>query len=137
MFQIPFTYLTNDIPDTINIVLTSSAGSDNNAGRKGSTLYIDEVAVLMTCSQSSFMPVSVFSEVFPNPATDKLNVNLHENISSATLEIFNLTGQKRGVYLLNPLNTEINTAALPAGLYFYRLENEAGNIQTGNISIIK
>lgn len=137
MFQIPFTYLNNDTPDSINIVLTSSAGSETNAGRKGSTLYIDEVAVLMTCSQSSFMPVSIFSEVFPNPATDKLNVRLHENIAFAKMEIFNLTGQKTGTYNLNHSNTEINTADFPEGLYFYRLENESGKIQTGNISVTK
>lgn len=137
MFQIPFTYLTNDTPDTLNIVMTSSAGSETNAGRKGSTLYIDEVAVRMNCATSVETPISIFSEIFPNPTANYLRVRLQSNVFSARMELFDSYGQNISTTFLSQQETEINTETLPEGLYFYHIQNEAGGVQTGSVTVVK
>jgi hypothetical protein len=45
LFNIPFVYyLTDVVPDTVNVVFTSSAGGKEFIGHAGSTLWIDDVS---------------------------------------------------------------------------------------------
>lgn len=51
-FEIPFTYVSAEQPDTISVVFASSAGGDNFVGSVGSTLWIDAVHIGLPTSVS-------------------------------------------------------------------------------------
>ncbi|MGB3947219.1 MAG: T9SS type A sorting domain-containing protein [Bacteroidia bacterium] len=62
--------------------------------------------------------------VYPNPASDKLNVNLDlEQSETATIEIVNAMGKLQHFQILNGNNsvTEISIAGLSEGIYFYKV----------------
>lgn len=59
------------------------------------------------------------TSIFPNPATNELNVQALTQISS--LEIINLLGQSMGTYEVNANSTKIDIANLKTGTYFLRV----------------
>ncbi|MCR4964478.1 MAG: choice-of-anchor J domain-containing protein [Bacteroidales bacterium] len=64
--------------------------------------------------------------VYPNPATDVLNVSANSNIQS--VEIMNLMGQTVQSYNANDLFTQINISSLSNGMYMVRVNTENGVI---------
>lgn len=81
-------------------------------------LKINEVAVTN----------NVILHVYPNPANDVLNISMdYVNTSSATLTIYNISGQVLYKKLnVNPLETQsINISHLPAGMYFIKINTNS------------
>jgi len=63
--------------------------------------------------------------IFPNPSTDIINVSSDQTISS--IAVINYTG--REVYTRNNVNsksTHLNVSALPAGIYFIKVNQDKG-----------
>ena len=69
--------------------------------------------------------ITTFS-IYPNPATDVLNVNANSNIQS--VEIMNIMGQAIQTINVNDMNTQINTSSLSNGVYMLRVTTENGVI---------
>lgn len=57
--------------------------------------------------------------VFPNPASDVLNIHAGEQISH--IEIMNMLGQSMGVYKADSNTTQLNISDLKTGAYFVRV----------------
>lgn len=80
------------------------------------------------------------SEVYPNPADNSLIITFeNENAMDIDLKLYSITGQdvSSSVQDLKSQNKiELNTSELPAGSYFYRLENSANSISTGKLIIL-
>lgn len=55
--------------------------------------------------------------VYPNPATDRIHVNLPEDLRLSKIMLMNSQGQQVSVQTNHSLQTEINMADLPAGMY--------------------
>lgn len=64
--------------------------------------------------------------VFPNPATNVLNVTASSNIS--LVEVYNMMGQKVASFDANDTNTQINASALTNGIYMLRINTENGTV---------
>lgn len=66
-------------------------------------------------------------ELFPNPVSDVLNVQLSQNLNffwlkeEIPVEIFDVTGQKIFSKMIHDLPTEIDVRSLSAGIYFLRI----------------
>ena len=72
----------------------------------------------------------VFS-VFPNPVLDELHIS--SSYQEATrMDVYSLLGQKLSSTVFTG-NGQINMNSLPAGIYFYEIQNAGGNIQSGKI----
>lgn len=65
--------------------------------------------------------------IYPNPATDKLNIYFEEE--AGTVEIINISGQSIIRQAIPQASSEINLDALPEGIYILKVESNAG-IQT-------
>jgi hypothetical protein len=64
--------------------------------------------------------------IYPNPARDKLTINLSKSVRLAQVELFNLPGQKVFSSALTQLETELQLPVLAHGLYILRLTREEG-----------
>ncbi|PKP26412.1 MAG: peptidase S8 [Bacteroidetes bacterium HGW-Bacteroidetes-2] len=61
----------------------------------------------------------VVASIYPNPASDKLNIKAKSQISG--VEILNILGQPLGSYKVNTNSTQLDIAPLSAGTYFVRV----------------
>ncbi|MEO6882594.1 MAG: T9SS type A sorting domain-containing protein [Bacteroidia bacterium] len=99
--------------------------------------YIDDVIVSTdsTYSDSLFTgvneikPVKANVKVYPNPATNLLNVAVDmQQIKSGSICLYNTTGQRVECEDLSGNITSISTNKLSAGLYYYRITDSYGNL---------
>ncbi len=104
---------------------------DGSLSNGGDCAWIDNI----TLPASSTISVNEINtnniSVFPNPATNNLNINFTELTADVNISAFNITGQ--AVYTGNFENQKqikINTSDFKNGLYFFR-------INTGNKRFLK
>ena len=78
-------------------------------------------------------PNSMGVQIYPNPATEWLNVKVALEFTDVNLRIINLSGQLVGQYELSaPLNY-LSVSNLPYGLYLLKFEDNKGNFETQKI----
>ena len=78
-------------------------------------------------------PNSMGVQIYPNPATEWLNVKVAPEFTDVNLRIINLSGQLVGQYELSaPLNY-LSVNNLPYGLYLLKFEDNKGNFETQKI----
>lgn len=135
-FSIPVNYVNSSNPDSINVVLVSSAGSQDNKGRKGSRLWVDEIHI-GTCTVGIEDKAIVLGQVFPNPASNDLTISLAENVSSGDFQLFNVEGKLVKSAFLSSMETTLSLNDLPNGMYFYTLVSQDGKRMSGKLDISK
>jgi hypothetical protein len=64
--------------------------------------------------------------VYPNPATDVLNIQLTENASSVS--ILGMDGKVVSTQVVNANTATVNVSNLVSGVYFYEVVAENGTI---------
>ena len=70
--------------------------------------------------------------VFPNPSDGVFTFRSGENISS--ISIYNTLGEVVAVLEnVNALQLTISLSGQPQGMYVYRIVDEQGNVQTGEV----
>ena len=75
-------------------------------------------------------------ELYPNPVTDELTISHGSSEINATINIYNVLGEK--IYAMTMLGEQatINCKPFAAGVYFVRVTNEVKE-WTGKIIIAK
>ena len=126
-FALPIYYNTayTENPDTMNIILLSSATS---AGGNGTTLLVDDLSLV-------YNPVGISEnhainyKIYPSPASDHLTISTNDTKNiPVNVKIYNLTGQE--VYnenYLNVSNHNINLTAFKEGMYFVKISSNSIN----------
>ncbi len=69
--------------------------------------------------------------VYPNPATNFVNISLTPNSNANKFEIYDITGKLIVLRQLESSLTTINVTDLSKGLYFYSIKNNDKTIDTG------
>ncbi|MCK4662192.1 MAG: T9SS type A sorting domain-containing protein [Bacteroidales bacterium] len=69
--------------------------------------------------------------LYPNPATDYINISLSHNNQTNKFEIYDITGKLILSEKLISTLTKIHITGLSKGLYFYRIKNNNKTIGTG------
>ena len=87
------------------------------------------LAAIYTAAGLNLPAVSVSSvsdnnipQCYPSLFSETINIKLAENISNATVEIFNLMGAQISTEKLKNTNNTLNVSALPKGMYLIRVE---------------
>jgi hypothetical protein len=94
------------------------AFSDSSDSMKATVMNYDSVFVgIKEQQQSSF-------SVFPNPATDKITIEIAEGQAPSQLSIMNLNGEEVLTRSLLKPKTQIDISNLPGAVYFVRLTND-------------
>ncbi len=124
-FDIPFDYSNTNTPDSITVVITSSAGAENlQAPQEGSTMYSDNNDLLLPTGVAMSLNNMVTVRTFPNPATSKLTVELGRNLQAASIRFFTYDGKLVTTKPLidNTLTNEIDISSLNSGMYYYDIQ---------------
>jgi hypothetical protein len=122
-FEIPLN--VSSIPDTLSIFISASGSSVTPLG---SQLYIDNLK-LKTPVGIKELPMSRVNFVYPNPVTDRLVIKLgKDKTQKLTVSVYNAAGELQFTKAYKQPGNEVSviTGDLPAGLYFYEI-NEDGN----------
>lgn len=93
--------------------------------------------ILDTTSTEIINQVKLNGNVFPNPANDKISVQIPESsfLTKTSMLFFNNLGQSVKKTQLTYSMSSINVEDLPNGVYFYQIFNDKSMIQTGKIII--
>lgn len=86
------------------------------------------------------VPESVYNSkavsVFPNPATDNINVLVKDIKGAVTFTMFDATGRQVSSAQLTGTQNNVNVSGLTSGLYMFRATNSKGElVKTGKLTI--
>ena len=98
----------------------------------GSALTDTEVTSLFnnnTLSSSNFQSNNLKLNLYPNPATDLINISLETELKS--IEIYSLLGQK----VLTSDKNQVNVSNLSKGMYMVRVEDVEGSVSTQKLIV--
>lgn len=123
-------------PDTIVMLFSSSGGAQNFQGRVGSTLYIDEISLANTSGVYELLNNEVNVEVYPNPTSEILNINVLDKISGLSYSIYNMEG-KLIVKDAIKQSVSINISAFKEGKYFLSIHDAKGLVSSKNFIVAK
>jgi hypothetical protein len=62
--------------------------------------------------------------LFPNPTSDKITIEVDENLIGTEALVFNILGQKMSSYILTTTQTIIDVTQYKSGLYLVKLTND-------------
>ena len=116
-------------PNKYEILATSSmSGLFNSVPcHPGSTIWIDDVTLGFAGINEK---TALTANVFPNPATDVLNVNLKENMTSVS--ILSMDGKVVSSQVVNGTSTTVNVSDLNSGMYMYQITTTNGEVVTNS-----
>lgn len=78
--------------------------------------------VITSINETEFN-ISEELKIYPNPAKEKININLNNNETIKTVKIFNKNGQLIRI-MQNQTNNSIQISDLSSGLYFVRVDTD-------------
>jgi hypothetical protein len=121
-FEAPFTYESNEIPDTLNIIIMSTGSS---VFTPGSIMHVDSLSLeLETGVNLPLLPETGFRH-FPNPAKDIINLQSPVQLQNAEVTIISADGRTLFTDIWNGRQKSIAISNLNSGLYTYRvIQNE-------------
>jgi hypothetical protein len=90
---------------------------------------------VITCSTGIHQFANNTVSIYPNPATDLINIQFANISESSILEIYNYLGQKVSSVLLNKNDTQLNISGLNSGIYEARVISN--NTVIRQIKIVK
>lgn len=123
-------------PDTIVMLFSSSGGAQNFQGRVGSTLFVDEISLSNTSGVYELLNNEVSVEVYPNPTSEVLNINVIDKVSGLTYSIYNTEGK---LVLKSTIKqyTSIDVSLFKAGKYYLSIHDTKGLVSSKNFVIAK
>ncbi len=134
-FDLPYHYYSEEVPDTISIIFAPSAGGDLFEGQVGSTLYIDDISLEFENGVEWMLMSEVVSKAYPNPASDRVTIELSGEIRQGRLILYSFQGN----VCLNTGFTGnlaiIDVADLPSGSYYYHIIDSKKIVSGGSLII--
>jgi hypothetical protein len=111
---------------------------DVSVGSKSLTDYIEKILVLDVSTAINKMGSSGNVRVYPNPASDKLQIDSgFERSKSIFLNIYDMQGQLVLNEFINKGKNSIDISRLEQGSYIYSVANGLLDIATGQVSIVR
>jgi len=132
-------YLNSTIvPDTLLLEFTSSIRG-NGQRPKGSTLHVDQVFFsASTVSGIDDVTANVEVNVFPNPASDVLNINSDMNLDGHKVVVTDLNGRLVRIRPLTNGANQIELSEVASGTYIYRIADKNGRfIKQDRFNVVK
>lgn len=117
-----------------NSVNTNTIINDSLATKPIAYVYIDSVSLVnctTTINVKKLSKVSTDVFVFPNPATDKLNISIN-NGESSEISIYNITS-RRLLHENFTSSISLNIESLAKGVYIYEIRNNGKIVKNGKV----
>jgi hypothetical protein len=142
-FDTPIVYtVPNVMPDTITMLLLSSAGYNGKnffdcKGRVGSQAWFDDITLTDVNGIIHHLMPEVSVKLYPNPVTNKLQVELEKPVKNGKFIIYSLDGKEVSTATLSQTRNEISVSALIAGTYYYKVSDGKSILNTGSFIVTK
>jgi len=141
-FDIPVSYTSSTAADSVTVLVVSSAGFnvinfEGSVGQVGNTMYVDDLVLEYPTGIQQILMPEVNVTLYPNPATDVLNVDLSKEVKGGIFEVLNTAGKLVGSFPLSQLKNSIRVNSLPAGAFYYRLLDGKQIMNTGTFVVTK
>lgn len=108
---------------TVNQFYIVAVSSNNALPSPGTTLWLDNVT-------TGFVGVDenevIAASVYPNPATDVLNIKMNEEVASVVITALD------GKTVATETSTSVNISNLNTGMYLYTITGVSGKVAKGN-----
>ena len=113
-------------PNEMSIIAVSSTRGffDTQTPAVGSTLWLDEFQLSGVSAVLENQPI--LTKVYPNPATDVLNIQL--NTTATSVSLIAMDGKVISTEKVNSNTASINVANLVSGMYIYEVISEKGEV---------
>jgi hypothetical protein len=135
---------SNMIPDTMRIYYTATCYSTLTCGTAGSTLWVDDIS-FSGWNGINENPGSEGVTLFPNPASEFVNISVDALNEAYSVSVFDATGRMISSSTLaasnNGMNRKsgvVNTSTLAAGLYSYAITTQEGtSLRSGKFNVAR
>lgn len=127
-----FLYTVTGLPNATDCKLAFRYFVTNGGpgGTNGNAIWIDALTINRTLSTDSFFKENI--EVYPNPTSNIININIKNNLKIEAIQITDING--RIIKETKETTNSINTSELNTGIYFLKITTNQGN---GTTKIIK
>lgn len=129
-FNIPIEYIGTEEPDTMNLHVISSNMLNL---QEGSYMLVDNLALEYEAGIND-IDENISSNVFPNPASDRLSFTFEKEVK-AELKVFSNDGQMVYASSVNGLDHHVDVSGLASGTYYYGLFEKSNKISSGQFVI--
>ena len=141
-FDIPVNYTGTGAVDTMTLLVVSSAGFNviqfmSSVGQVGNTMYVDALTLDYPAGIQQVLMPEVGVNVYPNPASDILHIDLTKEVSNGTFEVYSASGKLVGTYGLSQTSNTVPVYSLGNGAYYFRLISGKELVNTGSFVIKK
>ena len=129
-FNLFYTYYSQETPDSLTIIMASSADGANFNAAIGTTLIVDAISL-------EYYPLSVKKKnedgdlrFFPNPVIHSFTIQSVKG-TLKDLKIYDATGKLVLSRKIESNNEKVSMNGMPAGIYYYSIVKKDGTTDTG------
>jgi hypothetical protein len=134
-FAVPIHYYLPDNPDSLNIIIGCSDIFHQANIQAGSVMYVDHL--FFGTKENSIKENGISKNalnIYPNPASGKLNIALSNFTGDGRFIIYNSQGQKMHETMVNSSEAIIDIEKIKAGIYYYKYFDRVNNY-SGTVNI--
>lgn len=110
---------------TVNQFYFVAVSSNNALPTPGTTLWLDNITTGFVGLEENEV---ITASVYPNPASDILNIKMNEEVASVVITALD------GKTVATENSTSINISALNTGMYLYTITGVSGKVAKGNFA---
>lgn len=131
-FEVEMQNINNAVPDTFNVLFSSSSGL---SAQEGSSLYIDSISIETNTGIIDLWSPKTKMKIYPNPALNNITFNTNKIENNRILTIYDNFGKPIIVKDFPKQTIKLNISYLSSGIYTYKLSK--GNKILNSGSFIK
>ena len=132
-FNVNINYFNDKTPDTMNIIVSSSASLYDPV--LGSTMWVDDVEFEGSAGIALDIIPEVKVNVYPNPTSDYLTFEFEKDVNQSNLIIFNIEGQTVRSTKVTQQKTTLEVGDLSAGTYYFHVIDGMKRISSGSFLV--
>ncbi|PLX03195.1 MAG: hypothetical protein C0594_10765 [Marinilabiliales bacterium] len=121
LFECPISFSSQENPDSMNIVISSS---DTSIFNVGSTLWVDSLTLTGGTASVGQKENSSLLNLFPQPAENILNVSLGNNQKIQRVVLYSIIGNMIKAKEVDAGFTKIDVGDFPPGVYIIQVDAE-------------
>lgn len=120
---IPVAAISGATGTVVNQFYFVAVSSNNALPSPGTTLWLDNITTGFVGIDDSEL---ISASVYPNPATEFLNIKMNEEVTSVVITALD------GKTVATETSASINISALNSGMYLYTITSVSGKVAKGN-----
>jgi hypothetical protein len=122
MMSLPFA-ANPEATGTVNQLYIVAVSSNNAVASPGTTLWLDNITTGYVGVEENEV---ITATVYPNPATDVLNIKMNEEVASVVITALD------GKTVATETSASVNISGLNTGMYLYTITSVSGKVAKGN-----